>query len=307
MLIFLILAVVYGVVLHFTPFGRSLYAIGANQEAAIFAGIRVKRIKTLLFIVSGVICSGAGILYTFRLSTAVQDNGLGLELSVVAVVLLGGISIFGGVGSIIGVVLAVFVFAGLQNALFLTNFPERALGIVTGGLLLVSVLVPNASSFVQRGRELLKRREVRGRAAASARQPSVEAEDLLEGRRPCVRHARVEQRSHVVLPARAHLLLGEIELGSREVVSLEVAEHLVPGPENRVVADPGPTQSVEHLGPDARVRCHVVVDPLGPNVQNEGGSLVMGSLRARGELRSQIRVRDVSETSSSFAGRQSFG
>ena len=58
-LIFLILAVAYGVVLHFTPFGRSLYAIGANQEAAIFAGIRVKRIKTLLFIVSGVVCSGA--------------------------------------------------------------------------------------------------------------------------------------------------------------------------------------------------------------------------------------------------------
>ena len=171
-LIFLILAVAYDVVLHFTRFGRSLYAIGANQEAAIFAGIRVKRIKTLLFIVSGVVCSGAGILYTFRLSTAVQDNGLGLELSVVAVVLLGGVSIFGGVGSIVGIVLAVFVFAGLQNALFLTNFPERALGVVTGGLLLVSVLVPNTSSFINRARELGKRRRVRGRAAAASRPPS---------------------------------------------------------------------------------------------------------------------------------------
>jgi rhamnose transport system permease protein len=168
-LIFLILALAFGIVLHFTPFGRSLYAIGANQEAALFAGIRVKRIKTLLFVVSGVVCSAAGILYTFRLSTAVQGNGLGLELSVVAIVLLGGVSIFGGTGSIVGVVLAVFVFAGLQNALFLTNFNELALGIVTGGLLLVSVLVPNLSSFVQRGRELLKRREVRARAAAARR------------------------------------------------------------------------------------------------------------------------------------------
>ena len=146
-LIFLILAVIFGVVLHFTRFGRSLYAIGTNQEAALFAGIRVKRIKLLLFIVSGVVCSGAGILYTLRLSTAVQGNGLGLELNAVAIVLLGGVSIFGGKGSIFGVVLAVFVFAGLQNALFLSNFNELALGIVTGGLLLVSVLVPNASSF----------------------------------------------------------------------------------------------------------------------------------------------------------------
>jgi rhamnose transport system permease protein len=169
LLVFLILAVVFGVALHFTPFGRSLYAIGANREAALFAGIRVRRVKTLLFIVSGVVCSAAGILYTFRLSTAVQNNGLGDELSVVAIVLLGGVSIFGGTGSIVGVVLAVFVFAGLQNALFLTNFNELALGIVTGGLLLVSVLVPNASSFLRRARDLLKRREVRGRAAAARR------------------------------------------------------------------------------------------------------------------------------------------
>ena len=84
---------------------------------------------------SGVVCAFAGILYTFQLSTAVQDNGLGLELNVVAIVLLGGVSIFGGKGSILGVVLAVFVYAALQNALFLTSFPQRAFGIVTGCLL----------------------------------------------------------------------------------------------------------------------------------------------------------------------------
>jgi len=168
-LVFLILAVIFGIVLHFTPFGRTLYAIGSNQEAALFAGIRVKRTKLLLFVVSGLVCAAAGILYTFRLSTAVQDNGLGLELSVVAIVLLGGVSIFGGKGTIIGVVLAVFVFAGLQNALFLSNFPDRALGIVTGGLLLLSVLIPNISSYVERGRQALQRRSARGHAAAAAR------------------------------------------------------------------------------------------------------------------------------------------
>jgi rhamnose transport system permease protein len=166
--VFLILAVIFGTVLHFTPFGRTLYAIGSNQEAALFAGIRVKRTKLLLFVVSGLVCAAAGILYTFRLSTAVQDNGLGLELSVVAIVLLGGVSIFGGKGTIVGVVLAVFVFAGLQSALFLSNFPERAFGIVTGGLLLLSVLLPNISSYVDRGRQFWQRRSARGHAAAAA-------------------------------------------------------------------------------------------------------------------------------------------
>ena len=67
--------------LHATPFGRSIYAMGASAEAAQFAGIRVKRIKTILYMVSGLVCALAGVLWTFRLNTAVQNNGLGLELS----------------------------------------------------------------------------------------------------------------------------------------------------------------------------------------------------------------------------------
>jgi rhamnose transport system permease protein len=148
-LIFVILAIIVGVVLHATPFGRSIYAMGASPEAAQFAGIRVKRIKTILFMISGLICSFAGVLWTFRLDTAVQNNGLGLELDVVAIVLLAGVSIFGGKGSIIGVVLAVLVFAGIQNALLLTNFNQEATGIVTGALLLASVFLPNAGRWVR--------------------------------------------------------------------------------------------------------------------------------------------------------------
>jgi rhamnose transport system permease protein len=149
-LIFVILAIIFGVVLHATPFGRSIYAMGASAEAAQFAGIRVKRIKTILFMISGLICSFAGVLWTFRLDTAVQNNGLGLELDVIAIVLLAGVSIFGGKGSIIGVVLAVLVFAGIQNALLLTNFNQEATGIVTGALLLASVFLPNAGRWVRR-------------------------------------------------------------------------------------------------------------------------------------------------------------
>jgi rhamnose transport system permease protein len=153
--IFLVLAVIFGVVLHATPFGRWIYAMGASPEAALFAGIRVRRVKTILFIVSGVVCSFAGVLYTFRLATAVWNNGIGLELDVVAIALVGGVSIFGGKGSITGVVLAVLAFAGIQNALFLSNFNQEATGIVIGGLLLISVFVPSLAARTQRGRRRL--------------------------------------------------------------------------------------------------------------------------------------------------------
>jgi len=96
------------------------------------------------------VCALAGVLLTFRLNTAVQNNGLGLELAVVAIVLLGGVSIFGGKGSVAGVVLGVLAFAGIQNALFLTNFNQEAAGIVTGALLLLSVFGRNAASFSSR-------------------------------------------------------------------------------------------------------------------------------------------------------------
>jgi rhamnose transport system permease protein len=163
--VFIVLAVIFGVVLHFTPVGRSIYAMGASPEAATFAGIRVKRIKTLLYIVSGVICSLAGVLLTFRLSTSVNSNGLGLELDVVAVVLLGGVSIFGGKGTIVGVVLGVLAFAGIQNALLLTSFNQEAASIPVGGLLLVSVFVPNIATLTRRIRGVIARR---GKAAPSA-------------------------------------------------------------------------------------------------------------------------------------------
>jgi rhamnose transport system permease protein len=160
--VFVVLAVIFGLVLHATPFGRSIYAMGASTDAARFAGIRVKRIKTMLFMISGLVCSLVGVMWTFRLDTAVQNNGLGLELDVVAIVLLAGVSIFGGKGSIAGVVLAVLAFAGLQNALLLTNFNQEAAGIVTGALLLLSVFAQSAMSFSGRLRERMPTRR-RGR------------------------------------------------------------------------------------------------------------------------------------------------
>jgi rhamnose transport system permease protein len=163
--IFIAAAIVFAVVLHATGLGRSIYAMGASPEAALFAGIRVKRVKTMLFVTSGVMSALAGVLWTFRLDTAVQNNALGLELNVIAVVVFGGVSIFGGRGTIGGVVLALIVFAGLTNALLLTNFNQEATGIVIGTLLLIGVFVPNAGLLAGRARDLLRGR---GRARAHA-------------------------------------------------------------------------------------------------------------------------------------------
>ncbi|MFD4192644.1 MULTISPECIES: ABC transporter permease [Amycolatopsis] len=150
-----VLAVVFGLVLHATPVGRSVFAAGASEQAARFAGIRVARLKFWLYVVSGLVAGLAGVLWTLRYSSARADNGLGMELAVVAAVLLGGVSIFGGKGTLPGVLAGVVLLATLQNALRLQDVSNEALNIVTGVLLIISVLLPN---IVIRFRAALRRR-----------------------------------------------------------------------------------------------------------------------------------------------------
>ncbi|BDP44061.1 sugar ABC transporter permease (plasmid) [Deinococcus aetherius] len=150
---FVVLAVITAVALHATPFGRSLYAIGANEVAARFAGLRVERTKLLLFILSGLMSAFAAVVYTFRFSSARADNAAGLELSVIAAVLLGGVSIFGGRGSVVGVIAAVFLIGIIQNALTLADVPNEILTIVTGLLLILSVLGPNVAARLRAARQ----------------------------------------------------------------------------------------------------------------------------------------------------------
>jgi rhamnose transport system permease protein len=166
--IFALLAVASGVMLRMSPLGRSLYAIGLNQEAAFHAGIRVKRIKLSLFVLSGFVCAAVGMLYAFELSSAAENIGIGFELQVVTIVLLGGVSIFGGKGGILGVALAALIYALLRSALLLTSsFNENDFQVVSGGLLILSVLVPNLAEFGRRGRELMTRRR-RGAAVTAS-------------------------------------------------------------------------------------------------------------------------------------------
>ena len=155
-LIFVVLAVVAGVILHATPLGRAIVATGLQPEAAQFSGIRVNRLKFWLFVVSGLLCSFAGILFTLKNASVSYDAGTGLELNVVAIVLFGGVSIFGGKGSVIGVVLSVVVVGCLQQVLTQLNVAPEIQNIVIGGLLLISVIIPN-------GREALRRIRARAR------------------------------------------------------------------------------------------------------------------------------------------------
>jgi rhamnose transport system permease protein len=165
LILIVILALIFGLVQHATPFGRSLYAIGANDKAAHFSGIRVARTKFWLYVVSGAIAGLVGVLWTLRYSSARADNGSGLELAVVAAVLLGGVSIFGGKGSLPGVLAGVVLLTALQNALRLEDVSGQALNIVTGTLLVLSVLLPNIATAV---RGNWQRRRLR-QAAATAR------------------------------------------------------------------------------------------------------------------------------------------
>ena len=148
-LIFAILVAIFVVVLHFSRWGRQLYAMGNNKEAARFSGINVSRVKLVLFILSGVIAALAGVIFTARFSSARPDNAVGFELYVVTVVLLGGVNIFGGRGSLLGVVLAIFIVAVLQNVMGLANISGDIQSLAIGLLLILSVLGPNVARRIQ--------------------------------------------------------------------------------------------------------------------------------------------------------------
>ena len=126
MILFVILAIVFAVLLHFTPFGRGIFAIGLSTEAARFSGVQVERTKFILFVLSGAVSALAGIYYTLRFGSARGDNATGLELSVIAAVLLGGVSIFGGRGALHGVIAGVLLIGTLASALASPTSPPTS-------------------------------------------------------------------------------------------------------------------------------------------------------------------------------------
>ena len=141
-LIFLVLAVLFGLVLHKTAVGRQLFAIGSNPVAARFSGIPVDRLRFLLFVISGMLSGLAGALLTARLGSMRSNIGVGWELDIVTMVILGGVSIAGGVGSILGVVLAVLVLGLVTFGMSLNNIPGQVVSVYIGALLIAVIAIP---------------------------------------------------------------------------------------------------------------------------------------------------------------------
>lgn len=140
--LFIGFAVFFGLLLHGTRWGRAIYAIGANPVATRFAGIPVDRYRFALFALTGLASGLAAVLLTSRLGSTRPSIAQGWELEIISIVILGGVSVWGGKGSILGVVLAALVFGLTTFGLGLMNIPGIVMSIFTGALLILVVAVP---------------------------------------------------------------------------------------------------------------------------------------------------------------------
>lgn len=157
-IIFFILLIFAIIVLQYSGFGRYVYVIGNSKDVARYSGVRVRRTKMILFVVSSTIAALAGILYAARLGAVRGDMAVGFELDIITMVLLGGVSIFGGTGTMWGVLLSMLIILNLRNGMGLANLSGHVQTGVIGVLLILSVLVPNLAGTVQAA---MKRRRAR--------------------------------------------------------------------------------------------------------------------------------------------------
>jgi rhamnose transport system permease protein len=148
--IFVLFFIGFAVFLHATHWGRALYAIGNNREATRFSGINIKRVMLGVFVASGAMSSLAAIVLTAYLASARSDTAIGLELPVITAVVLGGVNIFGGAGTMAGVLIALLVLAFVQNVLGLAGVTPEEQQIVTGAVLIVTLIVFGASEIIEK-------------------------------------------------------------------------------------------------------------------------------------------------------------
>jgi rhamnose transport system permease protein len=163
LMIYAILVVPFGLVLHRTTFGRFTYAIGSNKEACRYAGVNVDRVILVIFTISGLMSALAGIMMSARFGSVRADIALGAELEVITAVVLGGVDIFGGSGTMPGVVLALFLLGVVRFGMNLVNIPPQIQIIVTGFLLIIAIVLPHLL------RQLTAQRTAGTEAVAQAR------------------------------------------------------------------------------------------------------------------------------------------
>ena len=143
LLMFIIFAVLFGIVLHKTVFGRRIYAMGNNVTASEFSGIQVNRMKVIIFTLGGLMAGVSALFLTSKMGSTRPNIASGYELEVIAMVVLGGISTAGGKGRMIGAVISIFIIGFLRYGLGLANVTSQVLIIITGLLLIFAVMVPN--------------------------------------------------------------------------------------------------------------------------------------------------------------------
>lgn len=150
LVMFMVLALICGLVLHKTKYGRYMYGIGNNETAARFSGIPVDRIKMALFTLVGLVSAAAGILFVSRVGVCRPDLGEAFLFEIVTIVLLGGVSIYGGEGSIIGVVLSLFLIGLTRYGMILVNIRAPVINIIIGSMLITAVVVPRLTRLIAR-------------------------------------------------------------------------------------------------------------------------------------------------------------
>ncbi len=155
-LIFVVLAVIFGLVMHKTVFGRHMFAIGENKKAAAYAGVKTEKIRFIVFTLTGFICGFAAIIYCANLGSVKSNVADGFELEAISMCVLGGISTAGGKGTMVGAIIAIFIIGLLRYGLNLINLSGQTIRIILGILLILVVLFPTIREAIQNRKKTVK-------------------------------------------------------------------------------------------------------------------------------------------------------
>ena len=148
-IIFCVLALVFGLVMHKTVFGRQMFAIGANKKAAAYAGIKVEKVRMIVFTLTGLVCGFAAVFDCANMGSVKSNLAKGYELEAIAMCVLGGISTAGGKGTMVGAVISIFIIGLLRYGLGLANFSGQTIRIILGALLIAVVLYPTIQEAIK--------------------------------------------------------------------------------------------------------------------------------------------------------------
>ncbi len=156
-IVFCVMAVIFGIVMHKTVFGRQMYAIGANKKAAKYAGIKVQKIRMIVFTLTGVVCGLSAVFYCSWMGSVKSNIAEGYDLEAISMCVLGGISTAGGKGNFPGAIISVFIIGLLRYGLNLVNINPQVIRIIIGALLILVVMFPNIKESIQNAIKVKKK------------------------------------------------------------------------------------------------------------------------------------------------------